>query len=395
MKIYLVGGAVRDKLLGLSIRDKDWLVVGSTYKEMIDLGFIPVGNVFPVFIHPITKEEYAMARTEIKNGKGYNGFLCFFSKKTSLKEDLYRRDITINAIAMDEHGFYYDPYGGINDLKNRVIRHVSLSFLDDPLRVLRVAQFCSRLFKFRFYIHKNTFCLMKNISNTSELFYLSSERIWNETEKALGSFNPSLYFYILYKCHALKRIFPEINNLFKDKNLYYYFRFVFHKSVVINSDIDVRFVLLCLFFKETIFSDIFYKKKYILNAIILFCKRLKIPNKFFNLCKLFFFVVYKIFNYNKLNYSYILIDVLNCFDIWRKPKLIYKLITVIKIIKYLPLKNNKIYFFLDNHLLNIWLVFLKVKNKYIIDKNDVKGYLIKKKIYNFRLEIIKKYLLNI
>ncbi len=393
MKFYLVGGAVRDNLLGLHVRDKDWLVVGSTYKKMISLGFKPVGNYFPVFIHPVTKEEYSMARTEIKNGHGYNGFICCFSKHTSLKEDLYRRDITINAIAIDKYGFYYDPYGGIDDLKNRVIRHVSLSFLDDPLRVLRVAQFFSRLSIFNFYIHKNTFCLMENISSTNELYFISSERIWNETEKALNSLNPSLYFLVLYKCNALKKIFPEISFFYNNKKLYYYFSSSLKKSVLINSDIEVRFVLMCCFFYETIFSDIFYKNKNILNKVLFFCKRLKVSNKFFNLCKLFFLVIYKIYFYKGKDYSFMLIDILNYIDIWRKPKLIYKFITLMKIIKYLPLKNKNIYFFLDDHLLNIFLIFFRVESKYIVSKKDIKGFIIKKKIQDFRLKIIRKYLI--
>ncbi len=195
MKIYLVGGFIRDKLLGIkNSRDKDWLVVGSTYKKMIKLGYKPVGKLFPVFIHPNTKEEYALARKEKKVGLGYKGFLCNYSKNISLEDDLYRRDLTINSIAMDLLGNYYDPFNGILDIKNRIIRHVSIYFKDDPLRLIRIARFYSYLFDLKFKINLGTFNLMKNMVNNNELNNITPERIWIELQKVLNRKNSFFFF---------------------------------------------------------------------------------------------------------------------------------------------------------------------------------------------------------
>ncbi|AGH38492.1 Multifunctional CCA protein [Bibersteinia trehalosi USDA-ARS-USMARC-188] len=214
MQIYLVGGAVRDQLLGLPIKDRDWLVVGATPTELLALGYQQVGNDFPVFLHPKTKEEYALARTERKNGKGYNGFICDFSPEITLEQDLLRRDLTINAIAQDEHGTLYDPYQGVADLKQRILRHVSAAFSEDPLRVLRVARFAARLHTFGFKIAPETLKLMRQISASGELENLTPERVWLETQKAFNCDNPQVYFHILRLVGALKVLFPEIDALF-------------------------------------------------------------------------------------------------------------------------------------------------------------------------------------
>ena len=211
MKIYQVGGAVRDKLLQRPIKDRDWVVVGSTPEDMIALGYKPVGKDFPVFLHPETHEEYALARSERKSGKGYKGFVFHTTPDITLEDDLARRDVTINAIAEDENGNLIDPFGGAKDLEQGLLRHVSPAFVEDPLRVLRVARFAAR---FGFKIADETMQLMQQISSSGELDALVPERVWTETERALTEKYPARYILVLRACHALKILFPEIDRLF-------------------------------------------------------------------------------------------------------------------------------------------------------------------------------------
>ncbi|QLB44357.1 multifunctional CCA addition/repair protein [Mannheimia pernigra] len=214
MDIYLVGGAVRDKLLGLPVKDQDFLVVGATSEQLIAQGFQQVGADFPVFLHPETKEEYALARQERKQGNGYNGFICDFSPEVTLEQDLIRRDLTINAIAQNENGTIFDPYHGVKDLENRVLRHISSAFSEDPLRVLRVARFAARFHHFGFSIAAETLDLMRNITESGELEMLTAERVWLETQKVFETNNPSIYFEVLRSVGALKVLFPELERLF-------------------------------------------------------------------------------------------------------------------------------------------------------------------------------------
>ncbi len=214
MNLYLVGGAVRDKLLGYPFTEKDWVVVGATPEEMIEQGFRQVGSDFPVFLHPETKEEHALARTERKSGTGYKGFQCFTDTNVTLEEDLSRRDLTINAIAEDDDGNLIDPYGGQQDLDDKILRHVSDAFVEDPLRVLRVARFAARYHHLGFTIAPETLTLMTEISASGELQYLTPERVWVETEKALGEQSPRIYIEVLRQCDALKVLFPEVDQLF-------------------------------------------------------------------------------------------------------------------------------------------------------------------------------------
>jgi tRNA nucleotidyltransferase (CCA-adding enzyme) len=213
MKIYLVGGAVRDRLLGIASTEKDWVVVGSCPEEMLSLGFQQVGKQFPVFLHPKTKDEYALARVECKTGHGYQGFKFNFSKDIRLEEDLIRRDLSINAMAMDDTGHIIDPYGGQNDLKLKQLRHVSDAFIEDPLRVLRTARFHARFYHLGFQIAPNTWQLMQDIVATGELNYLSAERIWKEWEKALITQNPEIFFEDLKSCHALPQAIAELSTI--------------------------------------------------------------------------------------------------------------------------------------------------------------------------------------
>jgi len=215
MKTYLVGGAVRDELLGLEIHERDWVVVGATPDELAALGYKAVGRDFPVFLHPQTNEEYALARTERKTGPGYRGFVTRFAPDVTLEQDLERRDLTINAIAKEgATGELIDPYGGQRDLQARVLRHVSAAFVEDPVRVLRVARFAARFASLGFTVAPETLALMQKIAATGELDALVAERVWQETQRALTSKHPHTFFAVLRDAHALKIIFPEVDALF-------------------------------------------------------------------------------------------------------------------------------------------------------------------------------------
>lgn len=214
MKTYLVGGAVRDGLLNLPLKDKDWVVIGATPEQMLALGYSQVGRDFPVFLHPENHQEYALARTERKSGNGYTGFVCYSAPDVTLEQDLARRDLTINAIARDNDGQYYDPYNGRADIEQRVLRHVSAAFNEDPLRVLRVARFAARFAHLNFRIADETLELMRSMAHSGELNHLAAERVWKETENALLTRNPQVFFQVLRDCDALTVLFPELDNLY-------------------------------------------------------------------------------------------------------------------------------------------------------------------------------------
>jgi len=214
MQIFLVGGAVRDQLLNRPVTERDWVVVGASIEEMLSQGFQQVGKDFPVFLHPKSKEEYALARTERKSGKGYTGFAIDCSQTITLEEDLSRRDLTINAIAQDEKGQLIDPFNGQADIDNKFLRHVSPAFAEDPLRVLRVARFAARYAHLGFTVADETLLLMRTMVNAGEVDYLTPERVWKETQRALTEKNPDVYFSVLRDCGALKVLFSEIDALF-------------------------------------------------------------------------------------------------------------------------------------------------------------------------------------
>jgi len=213
MKIYLVGGAVRDRLLGLPVKERDYVVVGATPAEMMALGYKPVGKDFPVFLHPETKAEYALARTERKTGRGYHGFEFHSEPGVTLEEDLKRRDLSVNALAEDPEGRLIDPFGGEKDLKARVLRHVSPAFAEDPVRVLRAARFAARFAPLGFKLAPETLALMREMAGNGEVDALVPERVWQETLKALAGERPSVYFESLRACGALARVFPELERL--------------------------------------------------------------------------------------------------------------------------------------------------------------------------------------
>ncbi|HXQ99184.1 MAG TPA: multifunctional CCA addition/repair protein, partial [Pseudomonas sp.] len=214
MQIYKVGGAVRDRLLGKPVADTDWVVVGASTDDMLIKGYRPVGTDFPVFLHPLTGEEYALARTERKTGRGYGGFVFHASPDVTLEQDLIRRDLTINAIAEDKDGHLTDPYHGQRDLELRILRHVSPAFAEDPLRVLRVARFAARYAPDGFTIARETLQLMRQLSGSGELQALTPERSWKEISRALMEREPQVFIEVLRDCGALEVLMPEIDTLF-------------------------------------------------------------------------------------------------------------------------------------------------------------------------------------
>lgn len=261
MKIYLVGGAVRDKLLGLPVKERDWVVVGATVKEMLDLGYQQVGKEFPVFLHPKTHEEYALARTERKVEPGYKGFIFNADAKVSLIEDLKRRDLTINAMAETESGEIIDPFQGKKDLKQKWLRHISSAFKEDPVRILRVGRFLSRYANLGFRVAPETYSLMQEMVANGEVDALVPERVWKELERALQETNPELFFLVLDKCHALQRLFPNFNLQGRGFQ-------ALQKIVSLTSIGSIRFAVLL--------HDLPLPKK----NIVALCERYRIPNEY-------------------------------------------------------------------------------------------------------------------
>jgi len=251
MQLFKVGGCVRDRLLGLPVKDRDWVVVGSNVNEMLAQGFRPVGKDFPVFLHPQTHEEYALARTERKTAPGYHGFDFHASPEVTLEEDLARRDLTINAMAEDAQGNVYDPFNGQADLQNKILRHVSPAFVEDPVRVLRLARFAAR---FGFQVADQTKQLISIMIAHGELEHLVAERVWQELEKALQSKQPSLFFYCLRDVGGLTILFPEIDRLFgvpqhakwhPEVDTGVHVMLVLDQAARLSDDLAVRFAALC------------------------------------------------------------------------------------------------------------------------------------------------------
>ncbi len=258
MDIYLVGGAVRDQLLELPVKERDWVVVGANAQQLLDLGYKPVGKDFPVFLHPQTHEEYALARTERKTGPGYSGFEFHAAEDVTLEQDLLRRDLTINAIAQDDNGRLIDPYQGQQDLQNGVLRHVSPAFAEDPVRILRVARFAARFARFGFHVAHSTNALMREMVENGEVDALVAERVWTETQKALAEPQPTRFFEVLRGCGALARIFPVIDAAWPatDNGKHHVHSPVFCMQVLqqaseLSEQADIRFAALCC----AIYSD--------------------------------------------------------------------------------------------------------------------------------------------
>jgi tRNA nucleotidyltransferase (CCA-adding enzyme) len=254
MKVYLVGGAVRDRLLNLPIEERDWVVVGSCAQELLDKNYQQVGKDFPVFLHPQTHEEYALARIERKTAAGYHGFDVNASKAVTLEEDLLRRDLTINAIAEDEQGVLIDPYGGQKDIKNGLLRHVSPAFTEDPVRILRIARFAARFHKQGFVIADSTLTLMKEMVDQGEVNALVPERVWQELVKTLSLEHPRRLFEVLRECGALAVLLPELDCLFgvpqtakwhPEIDTGVHTLMVLDQACILSQDPKIRFAAIC------------------------------------------------------------------------------------------------------------------------------------------------------
>ncbi|HEC04986.1 MAG TPA: multifunctional CCA addition/repair protein, partial [Thiothrix sp.] len=333
MQIYLVGGAVRDKLLNLPIKDHDWVVTGATPENMTDLGYKPVGKDFPVFLHPETNEEYALARTERKTSKGYHGFSFNASPEVTLKEDLFRRDLTINAIAEDDTGKIYDYHNGQHDLKNKKLRHVSNAFAEDPVRILRVARFAARYADLGFTVANETLKLMTDMVIAGEVNALVAERVWQETEKALGEGRPEVFFTTLRECGALKVLFPDVDRLFgvpqpaqwhPEIDTGIHTMMVLQQATLLSKDPEVRFAALTHDLgKGTTPADVLPShhghedRSY--DLVIKLCKHYRIPKRFTDLAKLtakYHTHIHMAFDIKAKT----VLKVLTACDIYRKPE---------------------------------------------------------------------------
>lgn len=308
LKIYLVGGAVRDQLLGLPVTERDYVVVGATPEEMIAQGYKPVGKEFPVFLHPQTKEEYALARTERKIAKGYKGFTFYAAPEVTLQEDLKRRDLTINAMAETPEGEIIDYYGGQQDLKNKILRHVSPAFAEDPVRILRVARFAARFADFQ--VHPETMQLMRDMVQAGEVDALVPERVWQEMERALGEVHPERFFETLKNCNALTILFAEIDQLTKAM-------VILHKAAELTTSKEIRFAAMLYNVTE--------------QQVQSLCDRYRVPNEYRDLALL---VVRNRKSYEMLNENSgaeFILNLLEKLDVIRRPERFEKFLAVCKI----------------------------------------------------------------
>ena len=338
MRIYKVGGAVRDALLGLEPTDNDWVVVGSTPKEMLSMGYKQVGKDFPVFLHPDTNEEYALARKERSTGPGHTAFNFSFSPSVTLEDDLGRRDITINAIAMDDTGNLIDPFHGVRDLENRMIRHISDAFIEDPLRVLRVARFYTKLHEFNFVIAETTQVLLDQLFPS--LKHLPGERIWQETEKVLHMENPTPYFELIHRYFFQRDESRAISSYFKPSGLTFNDVITGSYNIELNPGLKTPeswWAIIGKEFKERAFLD--YANE-----------RLKVPKSYKKMSELVFDFREKYFSkYNKLNFE-------------NKVKNLYKCLERIQPSKNLEFATSVAFLAAHNYLgrdMQLWVPFLK------------------------------------
>nr|WP_232095984.1 multifunctional CCA addition/repair protein [Serratia rubidaea] len=335
----MVGGAVRDSLLELPVVDRDWVVVGATPEQLLAQGYQQVGKDFPVFLNPQTHEEYALARTERKSGHGYTGFTCYAAPDVTLEEDLLRRDLTINAIAQTTEGELVDPYHGVQDLNARVLRHVSAAFGEDPLRVLRVARFAARFAHLGFTIAPETAALMRQMADSGELAALTAERVWKETEKALQSRSPQVYFQVLRDCHALGVLFPEIDALFGvpapekwhpeiDTGIHTLMTLAI--AARLSPETDVRFAALCHDLGKGLTPKEHWPHHHGhgpagVRLVEAMCQRLRVPNPLRDLAKLVAEYHDLIHTVNKLRPE-TLLKLFDAIDVWRKPQRLEQII---------------------------------------------------------------------
>nr|WP_202626023.1 multifunctional CCA addition/repair protein [Kosakonia sp. MH5] len=329
----MVGGAVRDSLLGLPVKDRDWVVVGATPEEMLNAGYQQVGRDFPVFLHPQSREEYALARTERKSGSGYTGFIVHAAPDVSLEQDLLRRDLTVNALAQDENGHIIDPFNGQHDLRNRILRHVSPAFSEDPLRVLRVARFAARYAHLSFRIADETMSLMRAMTDAGELAHLTTERVWKETENALHARNPQVYFQVLRDCGALKVLFPEVDALFgvpapakwhPEIDTGVHTLMTLTMAAMLSPEVDVRFATLCHDLGKALTPKELWPRHHGhgpagVKLVAGLCQRLRVPNEIRDLAKL-------VAEFHDLIHTFpilqpkTIVKLFDSIDAWRKPQ---------------------------------------------------------------------------
>ena len=398
MKTYLVGGAVRDSLLGIPIKERDWVVVGATVQEMLDLGFKPIGKEFPVFLHPKTKDEYALARTEKKVARGYHGFEFHADPDVTLEEDLKRRDLTINAIAQDDDGTIIDPFHGQQDLKNKILRHVSVAFAEDPVRILRVARFTARFADFS--IAPETMKLMQNMVEAGEVNALVIERVWQELERALSEKNPERFIEVLRECGALKIILPEIDNLFGVPNPVEWHPEIdsgIHtlmslKIVVkLTDDVSIRFAVLVhdvgkAKTPKELLPEHHGHEKTGVALVKALCERLHVPRKFQDLAELVtkhHGASYKISEFS----PQAILRLLENLDAFRRPERFEKFLIACEADARGRKGSEDRLFPEANHLRKIFAACANIDTKEIIEKYS--GKKIAQAIHDKRLKIIK------
>ncbi|KJF81801.1 multifunctional CCA addition/repair protein [Photobacterium angustum] len=332
MQTYLVGGAVRDTLLNLTVTDKDWVVVGTTPEAMLAAGFEQIGSDFPVFLHPKTKQEHALARTERKSGHGYTGFICYSAPDVTLEQDLQRRDLTINAIAQAPTGELIDPYHGQQDLHDKILRHVSSAFSEDPLRVLRVARFAARFAHLGFTVAPETISLMQEMVISGELESLTPERVWKEWEKSLSSDDPQVFLTVLRQCGALSVVMPEIDALFgvpqpekwhPEIDCGIHTLLVAKKAAELTTDKTIRFAAQVHDLGKALSpkEDLPHHKTHCrdgIKPIKALCQRLRIPNDYRDLALLVCEQHTKI-HYAEEMRADTFIKIFDQIDAWRKP----------------------------------------------------------------------------
>ena len=374
MKVYLVGGAVRDQIMGLTVKDRDYVVVGSTSEEMVKLGYKPVGKDFPVFLHPKTHYEYALARTERKVSKGYKGFKVYASKEVTLEEDLERRDLTINAIAKDKRGQFIDPFNGIDDIRKKILRHVSSAFVEDPIRVLRIARFSARFHQFK--IHPTTQTILKKIVKNKEIEAVASERVWHEISVGLLEKKSHFMFDVLHQCRALQVLIPEINYV-KNKN---YIKRSLEYGNKFKYSLDI---------KAAIFFMHVYASKNDVKDIAKIYTRLSVPNSVRKLTEKLADNMTDLREFKKLKPRQIL-DLIYKMDLFRNPDV---LIDIIKILEAYNEGQAKKYKSVGSTLkaLQKYLKHLNKLNLGLISQ-DKTNLDIKASIYEARLHVLKKFI---
>lgn len=404
LKIYLVGGAIRDSLLGLAIHDRDWMVVGATPEEMLKKKYQQVGRDFPVFIHPKTYEEYALARTERKNGVGHTGFSVNFSPDVTLSEDLIRRDLTINAMAQDKHGNLIDLFFGKQDIQARILRHVSLAFQEDPLRVLRVARFAASFAHLGFRVAQETMRLMKTMCRNKDLLHLFPERVWKETEKGLRTNNPHVYFQVLHSCDALNSLFPELVFFYQ----YFFSVFIFEKKISaiqmgfkemfrisqLTTDICIRFSYFVQFFSriycvpDVLTDDYFFYKKPVLFIKSL-CSRLKVPLEI-QKTAVFMCGFHNFLQSINIQPTKLIIKFFDIIDVWRKPRILTKFIYLKFYYTHVSFSFQKIVT-LGDLLNNMFNVIKDISIQSIDFKKNLQGIAIRNELNRLRVYHLEKW----